>query len=31
MAEFKLTIADPKTGKCIQKAVEGDAAKGFIG
>ena len=31
MAEFKLTIADPKTGKCLQKTVEGDTAKGFIG
>jgi len=31
MAEFKLTIADPKTGKCVQKAVKGDAANGFIG
>ncbi|MBW2996009.1 30S ribosomal protein S6e [Candidatus Woesearchaeota archaeon] len=31
MAEFKLTIADPKTGKCVQKTVGGDAAKGFIG
>jgi small subunit ribosomal protein S6e len=31
MVEFKLTIADPKTGKCAQKVVEGDAAKAFIG
>ena len=31
MAEFKLTIADPKTGKCVKKTVEGDAAKSFIG
>ena len=29
--EFKLTIADPKTGKCVQKSVEGDAAKRFVG
>ena len=31
MTEFKLTIADPKTGKCVQKTVEGDAAKNFVG
>jgi ribosomal protein S6E (S10) len=31
MAEFKLTIADPKTGRCAQKTVEGDTAKAFIG
>ncbi len=31
MAEFKLTIADPKTGKCTQKVAEGDATKNFVG
>ena len=31
MAEFKLTIADPKTGKCVQKVVGEAAAKGFMG
>lgn len=31
MTEFKLTIADPKTGKCIQKTAEGDSTKGLIG
>ena len=31
MVEFKLTIADPKTGKCTQKTIEGDAAKNLIG
>jgi len=31
MAEFKLVIADPKTGKCIQKTVADQAANGFIG
>jgi len=31
MAEFKLVIADPKTGKCIQKTVAEQAAKSFIG
>ena len=31
MAEFKLTIADPKTGKCVQKVVGEAAAKGFLG
>ena len=31
MAEFKLTIADPKTGKCVQRQVEGDAVKNLIG
>ena len=29
--EFKLTIADPKTGKCTQKAVSDAAAQAFIG
>jgi small subunit ribosomal protein S6e len=31
MVEFKLTIADPKTGKCVQKTVEGEATKRLIG
>ena len=31
MAEFKLVIADPKTGKCMQKSVADKAAKSFIG
>lgn len=31
MVEFKLTIADPKTGKCMQKTVTDQAAKSFIG
>ena len=31
MAEFKLTIADPKTGKCYQKEVRDQEASGFIG
>ena len=31
MAELKLTIGDAKTGKCVQKTVEGDAAKNLIG
>lgn len=31
MVEFKLTIADPKTGKCLQKAVAEQAAKQFLG
>ncbi|MFH0875574.1 MAG: 30S ribosomal protein S6e [archaeon] len=29
--EFKLVIADPKTGKCHQIAVKDDLAKPFIG
>ncbi|MBD3249313.1 30S ribosomal protein S6e [Candidatus Woesearchaeota archaeon] len=29
--EFKLVIADPKTGKCIQKAIADEGAKGLIG
>jgi len=31
MAEFKLTIGDPKTGKCYQRTASGNAAKAFIG
>ena len=31
MAEFKLTIADPKTGKCVQKTVTDQAAESLIG
>ena len=31
MVEFKLTIGDPKTGKCVQKTVSENAAKAFIG
>ncbi|MEE9525103.1 MAG: 30S ribosomal protein S6e [Candidatus Woesearchaeota archaeon] len=31
MAEFKLTIADPKTGKCVQKTIEADTAKNLMG
>lgn len=31
MAEFKVVIADPKTGKCYQKEVKEDAAKPFMG
>lgn len=31
MAEFKLTIADPKTGKCIQRTVTDQAAKSLVG
>jgi len=31
MAEFKLVISDPKTGKSIQKELKDDAAKGLIG
>ena len=31
MAEFKLTIADSKTGKCMQKSVTENAANSFIG
>ena len=29
--EFKLTIADPKTGKCTQKTITEEAAKAFKG
>ncbi|MBW2979823.1 30S ribosomal protein S6e [Candidatus Woesearchaeota archaeon] len=31
MADFKLTIADPKTGKCYQKEVKDAEASPFIG
>jgi len=31
MAEFKLTIADPKTGKCYQRTVGEPSAKNLIG
>jgi len=31
MAEFKLVIADPKTGKCVQKEVKDAEAKAFAG
>ncbi len=31
MADFKLTINDPKTGKAYQKDIKEDAAKPFIG
>ncbi|MEM3374400.1 MAG: 30S ribosomal protein S6e [Candidatus Woesearchaeota archaeon] len=31
MAEFKLVIGDPKTGKSLQIVVSGDNAKAFIG
>jgi len=31
MAEFKLSIADPKTGKTYKRDVTGDDAQGFIG
>lgn len=31
MAEFKLTISDPKTGKTAQKEVKDDEAQPFIG
>lgn len=31
MAEFKLVIGDPKTGKCHQIVVSGDNTKSFIG
>lgn len=31
MVEFKLTIADSKTGRCMQKTVAEKAAEGFIG
>ncbi|MFC1704895.1 S6e family ribosomal protein [Nanoarchaeota archaeon] len=31
MADFKLTIADPKTGKCYQKEVKDAEAAPFIG
>jgi small subunit ribosomal protein S6e len=31
MVEFKLTIGNPKTGKCVQRTVSENAAKAFIG
>jgi small subunit ribosomal protein S6e len=31
MVEFKLTIADPKTGKCYQKAVADPNSKNMLG
>ncbi|MBW2997224.1 hypothetical protein KY349_02695, partial [Candidatus Woesearchaeota archaeon] len=31
MAEFKLVISDPKTGKSVQKEVKDDSAKGLVG
>ncbi|MBW2966815.1 30S ribosomal protein S6e [Candidatus Woesearchaeota archaeon] len=31
MVEFKLTIGDPKTGKCYQRTVSENDAKSFIG
>ncbi len=31
MAEFKLVLSDPKTGKSFQKEVKDDAAKPFLG
>jgi len=31
MAEFKIVIADPKTGKCYQHAVKGPEASKLIG
>ena len=31
MVEFKLVIADPKTGKCVQKTSAEQSAKNFIG
>ena len=31
MAEFKLVISDPKTGKSIQKEIKEDAAKRLVG
>ena len=31
MASFKLTIADPKTGKCYQKEVKDAEASQFMG
>ncbi|MBN2421794.1 30S ribosomal protein S6e [Candidatus Woesearchaeota archaeon] len=31
MAEFKLVIADPKTGKCHQKVVQGENARPLVG
>ncbi len=31
MAEFKLTISDPKTGKAYQKQIKDDETRIFIG
>lgn len=31
MAQFKLCIGNPKTGKCYQKEVKDDEAQGFLG
>lgn len=31
MAEFKIVIGDPKTGKSVQKEAKDDAAKAFLG
>ena len=31
MATFKIVLADPSTGKCEQREVEGDAAKVLLG
>jgi len=31
MAEVKLTLADPKTGKCVQKTVAEEAASSLMG
>jgi small subunit ribosomal protein S6e len=31
MAEFKLVIANPKTGRCVQKEVKDENASGFLG
>jgi small subunit ribosomal protein S6e len=31
MAEFKVVIADKKTGKCLQKELKGESANGLLG
>ncbi|PIN79706.1 30S ribosomal protein S6e, partial [Candidatus Woesearchaeota archaeon CG10_big_fil_rev_8_21_14_0_10_34_8] len=31
MAEFKIVIANPKTGKCVQKEVKDENANGLLG
>ncbi len=31
MAEFKLVIANPKTGRCVQKEAKDDTAQSFLG
>ena len=31
MAEFKLVLSDPKSGKSVQREVKDDAAKSFLG